>query len=207
MNIPVVIAAGNSFNGKAQGQGFPAIVSDAISVTATDASDKLASDAQRLGASGGVAGTTIAAPGVAITAPADGNNLTTEDGTSFATPQVTGSIVLLQQIYEKAFNKLPTVAQLEGFLQQGAVTIHDSATNLNIGRLDVLNSAQDPQRSRSPARTAGAGSTGFGTVGRAARGPDAGPVSAGPGATGSRQSGGQTTSRHHPRLRPSPRPR
>jgi Subtilase family len=141
MNIPVVVAAGNSFNGKTQGQGFPASVPDTISVTATDASDKLASNAQRIGSSGGTAGTTIAAPGVAITAPADGNNLTTEDGTSFAAPQVTGSIVLLQQIYEKAFNKLPTVAQLEGFLQQGAVTIHDNATGLNIGRLDVLNSA------------------------------------------------------------------
>ena len=92
MNIPVVVAAGNSFNGKTQGEGFPAIVPDAISVTATDSTDKLASDAQRLGTSGGVSGTTIAAPGVGISAPAGGNTLTTEDGTSFATPQVTGSL-------------------------------------------------------------------------------------------------------------------
>ena len=50
LNIPVVIAAGNSFDGKTQGLGFPAIVSDAVSVTATDASDTIASTAQRLGA-------------------------------------------------------------------------------------------------------------------------------------------------------------
>jgi type VI secretion system secreted protein VgrG len=119
MNIPVVVATGNSFNGKTPGEGFPATVPDTISVTATDASDRLASNAQRLGPNGSGSATTIAAPGVGITAPDGGNRMTTEDGTSFAAPQVTGSLLLLQQIYEKAFNKLPTVAQLESFLQQG----------------------------------------------------------------------------------------
>lgn len=142
LNIPLVVAAGNSFNGKAQGQGFPAIVSDAISVTATDASDELASNAQRLGpARGHGSATTIAAPGVGITGPADGSSFTSQDGTSFAAPQVTGGIILLQQMYENAYHKLPTVAQLEGWLQKGSVPVHDKVTQVKIGRLSVVNSA------------------------------------------------------------------
>ena len=50
MNIPVVAATGNSFNGQ-QGEGFAAIVSNTISVTATDLSGHLLPDAQRLGTS------------------------------------------------------------------------------------------------------------------------------------------------------------
>jgi hypothetical protein len=143
LNIPVVIAAGNSFDGKTQGLGFPAIVSDAISVTATDASDQLASTAQRLGsAQGNGSAVTIAAPGVNITAPSGDSGTTSESGTSFAAPQVTGSIVLLQEMYEDAYHTLPTVSELEQLLQQGAVTVHDSATGIDVGRLDVLNSAQ-----------------------------------------------------------------
>ena len=48
-------AAGNSFDGKTQGLGFPSIVPDAISVTATDARrrSRLASTAQRLGTAKG----------------------------------------------------------------------------------------------------------------------------------------------------------
>ena len=48
MNIPVVSATGNSFTGQ-QGEGFTAIVAGVISVTATDTSDHLLPDAQRLG--------------------------------------------------------------------------------------------------------------------------------------------------------------
>ena len=142
LNIPVVVAAGNSFDGKTQGLGFPAVLPATISVTATDASDKLASDAQRLGpVKGGASAVKLAAPGVGISGASDGNNFTTEDGTSFAAPQVTGSIVLLQQMYENAYHTLPTIDQLDQLLQQGAVTVHDGVTGINIGRLDVLNSA------------------------------------------------------------------
>ena len=143
MNIPVVMAAGNSFDGKTQGLGFPAIIPDVISVTATDANDQLASTAQRLGsAQGGSSAVKIAAPGVGITAPSGDDGTTTEDGTSFATPQVTGSIVLLQQMYENAYHTLPSVAELDQLLHQGAVTVHDKATGIDVGRLDVLKSAQ-----------------------------------------------------------------
>ena len=143
LNIPVVVAAGNSFDGKTQGLGFPSVIPATVSVTATDASDVLASDAQRLGsAKGGTSAAKLAAPGVGITGPSDGNNFTTEDGSSFAAPQVTGSIVLLQQMYEDAYHTLPTIAELDQLLQQGAVTVHDGVTGINVGRLDVLNSAK-----------------------------------------------------------------
>ncbi len=69
MNIPVIAATGNSFAG-VQGEGFAAIVAGTISVTATDLSGNLLSNAQRLGtAIGGASATTIAAPGEGLTAP------------------------------------------------------------------------------------------------------------------------------------------
>ena len=143
LNIPVVVAAGNSFDGKTQGVGFPSIIPDTISVTSTDATDKIVSDAQRLGVvKGGASAVKIAAPGVGITGPSDGNNFMTEDGTSFAAPQVTGGIVLLQQIYENTYHTLPTVAQLDQLLQEGAVTVHDGTTGIDVGRVDLLKSAQ-----------------------------------------------------------------
>ena len=187
-NIPVVVAAGNSFNGKDQGTGFPSIITDAISVTATDAADKLASDAQRLGsAQGGPSATKIAAPGVNITAPSGDSGTTSESGTSFAAPQVTGGIVLLQQMYEKAYHTLPTIAQLDSLLQQGAVTIHDGVTGVDLGRLNILHSAQIlNQQISAVAGTSGAngtsGATSSGSGGGASTSTGTGSTSSGTGA-------------------------
>jgi type VI secretion system secreted protein VgrG len=180
LDIPVVVAAGNSFDGKTQGLGFPAIVPDTFSVTATDANDQLASNAQRLGSAlGGVSAVKLAAPGVGITAPSGDNSTTTEDGTSFATPQVSGSIVLLQQMYENAYHTLPTIDQLEKLLSQGAVTVHDGATNTDISRLDVLNSAtilsQQIANSGTGTGTGGTGTPTPPTVGTPAPTPPATP--------------------------------
>ncbi len=142
LNIPVVTATGNNFNGT-QGEGFTAIVPNSLSVTATTANDQFVGDAQRLGkAVGGASATVIAAPGQGLYAPADGaSNFTTVDGTSFAAPLVSGSVVLLQQIYQGRFGKLPTVAQIKGWLQDGAVSIHDSVTGIDLGRLNISGSA------------------------------------------------------------------
>src|SRR5262249_52699010 len=89
LNIPVIASTGNSFTGQ-QGEGFPAIISDTISVTSTTANgSQLSSDAQRLSAAiGGVSATDIAAPGEGLVAPVQGNAFATVDGTSFAAAEV-----------------------------------------------------------------------------------------------------------------------
>jgi type VI secretion system secreted protein VgrG len=146
INIPVVAATGNSFNGQ-EGEGFAAIVNGTISVTATDLSDHLLSNAQRLGtAIGGTSATTIAAPGDGLTAPSGDSGTSTVQGTSFATPLVTGAVVLLQQIYESRFGTLPTVDQVKSWIEQGSDPVYDSVTGITIGRLDIPKAAaQIPQ--------------------------------------------------------------
>ena len=142
MDIPVVAAAGNGFVGQ-QGMGFTAIVPQTISVTSADPTGAaLASNAQRLGAAlGGASATDIAAPGVDVYAPVGGNNFAGSTGTSFAAPLVSGSLVLLQQIYKQRFGTLPSVAQLDGWLQAGASPIVDAATGLTIGEVNLPRAA------------------------------------------------------------------
>jgi subtilisin family serine protease len=141
LSIPVVAATGNSFQGQ-QGEGFTSIVGDVISVTATDTADHLLPAAQRLGSTIGMGtATDLAAPGAGFVAPSGDNQLANVDGTSFATPLVTGSVVLLQQIYESRFGTLPTVDQVTGWLEHGSDPIHDPVTGITIGRLDIPKAA------------------------------------------------------------------
>src|SRR5262245_4696215 len=141
LNIPVVAATGNSFKGQ-QGEGFTSIIDGVISVTATDMTDQLLPDAQRLGSQIGMGNATeIAAPGKGMLAPSGNNQYATVDGTSFATPLVSGAVVLLQQIYQSRFGTLPTVAQVTQWLEQGSDPIHDSVTGITIGRLDLPRAA------------------------------------------------------------------
>lgn len=162
LNIPVVVAAGNSFDARthARGMGFPAIVADSVSVSGSDSADQIAPDAQRLGpADGGPSATKIVAPSIGIDGLDSGNHLVQDSGTSFAAPQVTGSIVLLQQMYENAYHTLPTVDQLVHLLRQGSVTIQDGVTGADFNRLDVLRSGQilnDQIQAASAASRAGA---------------------------------------------------
>ena len=138
MNIPVIVATGNSFSGS-QGEGFAAIVAGTISVTATDLSDNLLSDAQRLGtALGGASATTIAAPGDGLTAPSGDSGTALADGTSFATALVSGGVTLLQDIYQSRFGSLPTVAQIKSWLQGGSTPIADPVTGITLGELNIL---------------------------------------------------------------------
>ena len=137
LNIPVMTAAGNSFSGQ-QGEGFTGIVADTISVTSTDGSDQLVSNAQRLGTElGGASATDLAAPGDGVTAPVGSGGFAGVTGTSFSTPIVTGAVVLLQQVYKSRFNQLPTVEQIDGWLKQGAEPVKDAVTGITIGRLDI----------------------------------------------------------------------
>ena len=141
LNIPVVAAAGNSFTG-APGMGFPSILSETVSVAATDKNDQFLSNAQRLGPKDGFAAATdVAAPGKDITTETGYNQFGTVEGSSFAAPIVTGGILLLQQIYEKWYGTLPKVNDLLAWIKGGATTIHDSATNADYSRLDIFKSA------------------------------------------------------------------
>ena len=155
MNIPVVSATGNSFTGQ-QGEGFTAIVAGVISVTATDTSDHLLPDAQRLGSVTGMgAMTDLAAPGEGMVAPTGDSGYSSVEGTSFATPLVTGAVVLLQQIYQARFGTFPTVNQVTQWLEQGSDPIYDPVTGLTIGRLDIPKAAAlIPSATSSPAATA-----------------------------------------------------
>jgi type VI secretion system secreted protein VgrG len=155
MNIPVVVATGNNFDGN-QGEGFAAIVQGTISVTATDLSGHLLPNAQRLGSSiGGPSATVIAAPGEGFTTLSGDHGTAGVDGTSFAAPLVSGGIVLLQQIYQQRFGALPSVDQLQQWLQNGSDPINDPATGITIGQLDIpkaaaLIPAASPSQSPAP---------------------------------------------------------
>ncbi len=142
LNIPVVCASGNSFDGTHQGMGYTAILSDTISVTGTDQQNHFVSDAQRLGsAAGGASATDLAAPGSGLLTTADNNTFTTVQGTSFAAPLVSGAVILLQQIYESRFGSLPSVSDVVSWLKQGSDPITDPSTGITIGKLDIPRAA------------------------------------------------------------------
>jgi type VI secretion system secreted protein VgrG len=139
--VAVVAAAGNSFRGE-QGMGFLAILPNTVSVTSTNLADVVPSDAQRLGATvGGPSATDLAAPSVDLDAPQDGDRFVKVTGTSFAAPLVSGSILLLQEIYKKRFGALPAVHDVVGWLKAGATEVSDPVTGLNLSRIDLLKSA------------------------------------------------------------------
>ncbi len=140
LDIPVIAAAGNAYDGR-PGMGFAAIVPETISVTSVDADGRLASDAQRLGRSaGGPLATDLAATGVGLVAPLAPGRYAEVGGTSFAAPVVTGSVLLLQQLYKSRFGRLPAVAELESWLEGGGSVAIDPATGDSFRRLDLARS-------------------------------------------------------------------
>lgn len=151
LRIPVVAATGNSFKGQ-QGEGFTSIVNGVISVTATDAADRLLPNAQRLGEKyGGATATDLAAPGAGLIAPWGPTGFGAVEGTSFAAPLVTGAVVLLQQIHLARAGELPTVEQVKGWLKDGSDAIFDPVTGLTIGRLDIAQAAASvPDARKTP---------------------------------------------------------
>ncbi len=141
LNIPVVTAAGNSYKGVA-GMGFPSILTDTVSVAATDKDDAFLGNAQRLGARDGYAAATdVVAPGKDFSAPTIDRRWVEVDGSSFSAPIVTGSILLLQDIYKTWYGTLPKVDELLTWIKGGATTIEDDPTGSIYGRIDILKSA------------------------------------------------------------------
>lgn len=169
--IAVGIAAGNDFfrHNSQQGMAYPAIIRECISVGAVyDANeghfgygsgaiaystdkDRITPFSQRLHSSlSSTNSTTIFAPGAPVTSSGINNDQgeSIQHGTSQATPVTVGAIILIQELYERYHNCLPTIEEIESFLERGAVLINDGDdendnvknTDLNYARLDIAGS-------------------------------------------------------------------
>lgn len=147
LNIPVVVAAGNDyFQFKAEGMGYPAILNETISVGAvydanegpfaymsgaeaySTAADRLTPFSQRLhDTTNNRTRTDIFAPGAPVTSSGidsdEGESV--QQGTSQATPVVTGVLLLMQEFFKRSTQQLPSVDLLVQCLRSGGVKILD----------------------------------------------------------------------------------
>jgi len=124
-NIPVVIASGNEY--RANQIGSPACISYAISVGATTKSDTSADF------SNVASFLTLMAPGVKIYSSDLNKEYTYLDGTSMATPAVSGAIAVLRS----AFGAGPSVDDLIKRLQDTGKNVYDAKTGLTKKRIDL----------------------------------------------------------------------
>ena len=171
--IAVVVAAGNDYfrHGSRQGMGYPAIIRDCVSVGAVydedvgsmeysdgatafeTGQDRLTPFSQRLHPSVNPdCYTRIFAPGAPIrssglpTGPNNFNGESVQDGTSQATPVISGVLLLMQQLYLRKTGRMPDVADLVDWLRRSAATIFDGDderdnvenSNLSYRRVDAF---------------------------------------------------------------------
>ncbi len=148
VNISVVIAAGNGNNNDGVGRSTqiaePACVENATAVSAVDKSDSIASYADR----GNL--TDLFAIGSSVVSTSKSGSTETRSGTSMATPEVSGAILLLQQYKKAESGRFLRVNESLYALNNTGKTIYDSATGFNYSRIlifpalisiDVLNPA------------------------------------------------------------------
>lgn len=126
-NIATVIAAGN--DGLQNGVGFPACISNAVTVGATNDADGVASFSGR----GPLLD--VLAPGVQVTSAVPDDTFKTFSGTSMAAPHVAGLWALLREARPTA-----TVAQILGALQGTGVpvTYQSGGSTVTTPRVDAL---------------------------------------------------------------------
>ncbi len=120
-NIPVVISSGNS--GFSDGISYPACVSEAIAVGATDNEDHIASFSN----SGALLD--ILAPGVGITSTGLGNSFLTGSGTSFSAPHVAALIAILAQIDKLDQTRTLSAQDIATIITSSGVQLRDSRNN------------------------------------------------------------------------------
>lgn len=176
--VPVVVAAGNAyFQHKAQGMGYPAIARETTSVGAvydapipggmkyrsgaeaiTTKAGQITPFSQRLHVSKCKAcATDVFAPGAPLTSSGSKTDVgeSVQHGTSQAAPVTAGVVLLLQDFYKARTGALPSVDQIEGWLQAGGVPIADldekadnvPHTGLTFVRLDAVSAIEAAQRS------------------------------------------------------------
>jgi subtilisin family serine protease len=121
--IATVIAAGN--DGFTDGLGYPACVSSAVSVAATDNTDAVAAYSNT------APFVTFYAPGDSVYSSIPVDAYGYMSGTSMAAPQVTGALAVLQS----KFAHQATVAQLLTLLQKTGKAI--TANGYTRARIDV----------------------------------------------------------------------
>lgn len=148
LRVPVVAAAGNAyFTAQAQGMGFPAILSEVISVGAvydtnigrpkpyrdgaqaySTGANRLTPFSQRLHETANPrCYTDIFAPGAPITSSGNQSDSgeSIQSGTSQATPVVSGVLLLMQEFYKRTKGELPTVDLLLTCLRNGSIAVVD----------------------------------------------------------------------------------
>ena len=198
LGVVCCIAAGNDYfvHNSAQGMGYPAIFRDSLSVGAVydedeggfryqsgaeafaTGPDRITPFSQRLHEKiGATCSTDIFAPGAPMTSSGILNDIgeSVQHGTSQATPVITGIVLLLQSLHRRATGRLPSVADLRGWLQRGAVAIQDGDdeqdnvlhTGLAFQRVDALAALSACAKDIAKAALA-AGEAGKAELGRAA---------------------------------------
>lgn len=148
LGIVCCVAAGNDYHShdSVQGMGYPAIFRETLSVGAvydndegsfsyqsgaiafSTAPDRITPFSQRLHAKVGTeCATDIFAPGAPVTSSGILNDQgeSIQHGTSQATPVVTGVVLLVQALHKRLAGKLPPVADVMRWLEQGSATIQD----------------------------------------------------------------------------------
>jgi subtilisin family serine protease len=167
--VACCVAAGNDYftHGSAQGMSYPAIFRQTISVGAVydanegsfsyrsgavahaTAADRITPFSQRLHQKvGGLCATDIFAPGAPVTSSGitSDSGSSIQHGTSQATPVVAGVVLLLQSYHLRTTGRMPSVADIQRWLAQGAVSIvdgddeHDNVlhTGLSFRRVDAM---------------------------------------------------------------------
>lgn len=173
--VAIVVSAGNAFStfNSVQGMAWPGVIPETVSVGAVYdtnfagsftyvsgasagppiAADQFCPFSQRLHSSiNAQTATDIFAPGAALTSTGIGSNTGSSEmhGTSQAAPVTAGVILLMQQYYKRLTGQLPEVDDIEKWLEEGAVLLTDSNSQvdnvLNTGlvfpRINALGSLQ-----------------------------------------------------------------
>lgn len=139
LGVAPVFAAGNSGPG-AKTVGLPGGCPAALTVGASDASDKIASFSSRGPAvwkTGSFVKPEIVAPGVKVKSSMPGNKYAELSGTSMATPHVAGVVALMYQLQPKI-----SAEQLVNILKSSATKIGQDPNTYGAGRMDALKAAQ-----------------------------------------------------------------